>query len=117
MKCEKGEIYWIDFSSAQGAEIKGKHPALVIQNSATARSENLFTITVSALTSKKIELLNKLPFCVFLPKGEANLPKDSIVNLTQTFSIDKSRLESKLGRLSKEYLEQINEAIRIHFDV
>ena len=29
---KRGEIYFLDFSPSKGREIKGSHPALVIQN-------------------------------------------------------------------------------------
>ena len=29
---KRGEIYFLDFSPSKGREIKGSHPALIIQN-------------------------------------------------------------------------------------
>lgn len=41
------------------------------------------------------------PGNVALKKGEANLPKKSVVNISQVFTVNKSDLKEKIGMLSK----------------
>ena len=46
-------------------------------------------------------------FWVDLEEGEANLPKRSVVNVTQVYTVDKDDLTEKLGTLSSERVQQI----------
>ncbi|MCD4739064.1 MAG: type II toxin-antitoxin system PemK/MazF family toxin [Anaerolineae bacterium] len=65
----------------------------------------LNTVVVCALTSnlKRAEV----PGNVLLVKGEANLPKQSVVNVTQIFTVDKRDLVEWIGRLSRRRVRQI----------
>lgn len=49
-----------------------------------------------------------------LQKGEANLPKKSVVNISQIFSVNKSDLSEKIGTVSKQQrIAQILEGVRL----
>jgi mRNA interferase MazF len=50
---------------------------------------------------------------VALPKGSAELGEDSKVLLDQIRSVDKSRLERKIGKLSVEAMKKIDLAIHL----
>ena len=50
---------------------------------------------------------------VSLKKGEADLPKKSVVNISQIFTVNKSDLSEKIGTLSKQRIAQILEGIRL----
>jgi mRNA interferase MazF len=54
------------------------------------------------------------PFELLLPKGTGNLPKDSKVKADQIRTLDKTRLVKHIGKLKSEYLDLLNEAIKIH---
>ncbi len=47
-----------------------------------------------------------------LKKGEGNLPKRSVVTISQIFTVNKSDLVEKIGTLSKKRMLQILEGIR-----
>jgi mRNA interferase MazF len=48
-----------------------------------------------------------------LNKGEANLPKKSVVNISQIFTVNKSDLSEKIGTLSRDRISQILNGIRL----
>jgi mRNA interferase MazF len=50
---------------------------------------------------------------VTLKKGEANLPKKSVVNISQIFTVNKSDLSEKIGTISKQRIAKILEGIRL----
>ncbi|MBI4435879.1 MAG: type II toxin-antitoxin system PemK/MazF family toxin, partial [Candidatus Omnitrophica bacterium] len=56
------------------------------------------------------------PTNVHLPKGTGGLKENSTVLLSQIRTIDKTRLENKIGRLSESYMEKVDEAIRVSLD-
>ena len=110
MVIRNGSIYWVDFSPGKGSEPMGRRPGLVIQNDILNDSK-LNTVVMLAITSKL--KFGELPGNVFLRKGEANLPKRCVVNVTQFKSVDKKSLKEKIGTLSKERMEEIYQGIEL----
>ncbi len=104
MVIRKGSVYWVNFSPGKGSEPMGKRPGLVIQNDALNDSK-LNTVIVLAVTSTL--KLGELPGNVVLRKGEANMPKRCVINVTQIKSVDKTSLKEKIGSLSKKRMEEV----------
>ena len=46
-------------------------------------------------------------------KGEANLTKESIINITQIFTVDKRDIVEKIGSISSERMTQVLEGIQL----
>lgn len=110
MVIRQGEVYWIELGAPSGSEPGFRHPHVVIQNNLFNRSR-INTVVVCALTSnlKRAEA----PGNVLLDKDEANLPKRSVVNVSQLFTVDKRELEEKIGTLSAHRVQQIMDGIRL----
>jgi len=87
-------------------------PVVVVSNDVNNQFSG--TVTVLPITSKRIEKV--YPFEVFLPKGSANLPKDSKVKADQIRTLDKSRMVSHVGRLAETELRAVEKAIKVHLD-
>jgi mRNA interferase MazF len=100
----QGDVFWVDLGTPSGSGPGLLHPYVVIQNDIYNRSR-LNTVVVCGLTSnlKRAES----PGNVLLEEGEANLPKRSVVNVTQVYTVDKDDLTEKLGTLSFERVQQI----------
>jgi mRNA interferase MazF len=110
MVIRKGSLYWVDFSPGKGSEPIGHRPGLVIQND-ILNDSNLNTIIVLAITSTM--KFGELPGNVVLRKGEANLPKKCVINITQIKSVDKGSLKEKIGTLSKKRMDEVHEGVRL----
>ena len=110
MVINQGDIYWVDLGEPSGSEPAYRHPHLVIQNNIFNRSR-INTVVVCSLTSNLQRA--ESPGNVLLKKGEANLPKSSVVNITQIFTVDKRDLREKIGSLSRERIAQVLEGIEL----
>ena len=106
----QGDIFWVDLKEPSGSEPGYRHPHVVIQNNLFNRSL-INTVVVCSLTSNLKRA--KAPGNVLLTKGEANLPKKSVVNISQIFTVNKSDLSEKIGALSWERFNQVLEGIRL----
>ncbi len=104
MVINQGDVLWIDFGEPAGSEPGYRHPHVVIQNNLFNRSR-INTAVVCTVTSNLKRAV--APGNVVLNKGEANLPKKCVVNISQVFTVNKSDLSEKIGALSKERLYQI----------
>ena len=109
MNIKRGDIYYADLSPVVGSEQGGLRPVLIIQNDVGNKYSP--TIIAAATTSK----LNKakLPTHILLPSNTSCLPKDSVVLLEKIRTIDKSRLKEKIGELSPDIMQEINNALLI----
>jgi mRNA interferase MazF len=114
MVIRKGSVYWVDFSPAKGSEPMGKRPGLVLQNDLLNDSK-LNTVIVAAITSTM--KFGDLPGNVKLNKGEANLPRPSVINMTQIKTVDKRSLREKIGTLSKDRMIQVHKGLNLIMDL
>jgi mRNA interferase MazF len=110
----QGDIYWVKFGSPRDSGPSGKRPAIVIQNDLLNRT-NIRTTVVALLTSNL--KLAAVPGNVRLKKRAANLPKSSVVVVSQLATVDKSRLLEKIGTLERvkvaEVINGCQEVIRL----
>jgi|SRR5580698_4650671 mRNA interferase MazF len=99
----QGEVYWLTFAG-RGSEPDGRRPAVVVQHDRFNRSAIQTTI-VAAITSNL--RLAGMPGNVRLRKGESNLPRPCLVNVTQLRTVDRERLIEKVGHLSPARLREV----------
>ncbi len=104
MMINQGEIYWVPINEQGMSEPGITHPHVVIQDNVINHSR-INTVVVCALTTNIKRA--KAPGNVLLEVGEANLPKQSIVVVSQVSTVDKSQLGEYIGSLSQERLNQI----------
>ena len=110
MTIRQGDVYWIDLDEPQGSEPGYRHPHVVVQNNLFNASK-IGTVVVCALTSNLKR--GEAPGNVLLKKGEANLKKDSVVNITQLVTVDKTDLIQQIGTLSPARVRQIVDGIKL----
>ncbi|MDP3028625.1 MAG: type II toxin-antitoxin system PemK/MazF family toxin [Deltaproteobacteria bacterium] len=108
---KRGEVWLVNWNPARGSEQAGRRPALVIQND--IGNEKASTTIVAAISSS----LKIFPMNVKFEPPEGGLDSPSIVKTSQILTVDKKRLERRIGRLSKEKMEEVNEAIKLSLDL
>ena len=114
MVIRKGSIYWVDFSPGKGSEPMGRRPGLVIQANAVNDSK-INTVIMIAITSTL--KYGDLPGNVTLGKGEANIPKRCVINVSQIKSVDRESIREKIGTLTKEKMAAVEEGLRLILDL
>ena len=114
MVINQGDIYWIELDEPTGSESGYSHPHVVVQNN-VFNASRINTVIVCALTSniKRAEA----PGNVLLEKGEANLSKQSVVLVSQIFTVDKTQLGEFIGTLSERRVKQIIEGIYLMTEI
>lgn len=110
MVINQGDIYWVDFGEPIGSGPAYRHPHIVIQNNVFNRSR-INTVVLCALTSNVKRA--KAPGNVLLEKVEANLPKKSVVNVSQIFTVDKRFLDEYIGTVSKARMRDILAGVKL----
>lgn len=110
MVINQGDVVWIDLGEPSGSEPGYRRPYVVIQNNVFNYSR-ISTVVVCALTSNLKRA--QAPGNVLLDKGEANLPKQSVANISQIFTVDKRDLGEKIDTLSRRRVRQILDGLRL----
>jgi mRNA interferase MazF len=101
---QQGDVYWVDLGSPSGSGPGLLRPYVVVQNNVFNQSR-INTVVICGLTSnlRRAEALGN----VLLKDGEAQLPKPSVVNISQLYTVDKDDLVDKIGSLSRESLQEV----------
>ncbi len=105
---KRGELYYADLSPVVGSEQGGIRPVLIVQNDVGNKYSP--TVIAAAITSQ----LNKakLPTHIAL-RESCTLPKDSVVLLEQIRTIDKARLQDRIGEVNSDTMKKVNSALMI----
>lgn len=110
MVIHQGDIFWLDFGEPTDSGPGYRHPHVVVQNNVFNESR-IRTVLVCTLTSNLRR--GQAPGNVILSKGEANLPKASVANISQLYTVDKRILIDKIGTLSKPRINEIIAGIKL----
>jgi len=110
MEVARGEVWWVDLLDPAGSGPGGTRPVLVVQANAFNRSA-IATVVVAVITSNL--RIAEAPGNVLLPKGEGGLRKPSVVNISQIFTLDRSLLRSRAGKLRPATLEAVSQGLRL----
>jgi mRNA interferase MazF len=100
----QGDIYWVPVEAPGGLEPGVIHPHVVIQDNVINHSR-IQSVVVCALTSNRSRV--NIPGNVFLEAGEANLPKQSVVEVSKVSTVDKLQLGEYIGSLTEQRVKQI----------
>jgi mRNA interferase MazF len=106
----RGEIWWADLPTPVGSEPGYRRPIVIIQDDTFTQS-NLRTVIAIVITSN-LELARS-PGNVLLSSRKTGLPKDSVANVSQVLTIDKSFLTERIGSIPGNLQDEIDEGLRM----
>ena len=105
----RGDIWWANLPDPVGSAPGYRRPVLVIQDDTFTQSR-ISTVIVVIITSN-IQLA-EAPGNVILPCGVSGLLRDSVANISQIFTIDKTFLVEYIGSLPDYLQEEVDEGLR-----
>ena len=101
------DVYWADLNPFFGSEQGGTRPVLVLQNDAG----NFFSPTlIVAPMSSQVDKRTDLPTHIVLEQVRG-LDGPSLIMLEQLKTIDKRRVRSYAGKLTKEQMAEVEAAL------
>ena len=109
----RGDIFWADLDPVRGSEQGKTRPVLIIQND--IGNENSPVTIVACITSNLSR--KDYPTNVFITAKETGLNSDSVVLLNQIRTLDKTRLQNKIGSIPKLKMIEVGEALKISLNL
>ena len=107
---QRGEIWWASLPEPIASEPGYRRPVLVVQADRFNHSR-IATVIVVVITSNLN--LAQAPGNVILARGATGLSKDSVANVSQVVTLDKSFLTEPIGVLSPHLLERVDNGLRL----
>lgn len=104
----RGDVVRVRLDPTEGSEMQGQYrPSVVVQND-IGNQHSPTTIIIPLTDAKDKETY---PFQVLVQKGDGGLAKNSIAKGDQIRVIDRKRIKSKMGSLSTDIMDKIDEAL------
>lgn len=105
---KRGEIWWAELGLPEKSEPGYKRPVLIIQADGFNDSK-INTVVCIALTSNA--RLSDAPGNLLLSRKESKLSKESVVNVSQIVTLDKTILVEKVSTLPTEIMDRIEKGV------
>ena len=105
----RGDIWWSNLPELVGSSPGYTRPVLVVQSNRF--NESAINTVVIAIISRNTTLVGS-EGNVLLTKVQSNLPHDSVVNVSQLFTIDETTLRDHVGTLSEKKMTQVDNGLK-----
>ena len=106
----RGEIWWADLPAPRRSEPGFRRPVLVIQANSFNRSR-IQTVIVAVISSNL--RLADAPGNLLLPASVTGLPRDSVLNVSQLLTLDRSFLTELVSALPRRVQAEIDAGLRL----
>ena len=106
----RGSVCWVDLGAPGGRRPAKTRPVLVVQDDAVNASR-IATTVVAVITSNTG--LAGVGGNVFVPMSASGLTKDSVINVSQLLTVNKTDLEEPIGRLPQHLMTEVDEGLRL----
>ena len=110
MVIERGQIWWADLGEPRGSSPGFHRPIVIIQSNFFNRAR--INTLIAAIITTNLRLA-KMPGNILLSQRSSGLEKESVVNVTQLFTVDRDDLLEFVGTLSERKMEQLDEGLRL----
>ena len=110
MVIKRGQIWWAELPEPVGSGTGYRRPLLIIQSNDFNKSK-INTIIAAVITSNI--RLSAAPGNILLSTQKSKLPKESVINVSQLITIDKSFLTEKVNTLSNLIMANVDEGVRL----
>ncbi len=107
---KKGEVWWASLGEPRGSEPGFKRPVIIVSANEFNRS-TIKTVIVAVITSNL--RLAEAPGNFSLSKKDSGLAKESVVNISQLLTLDKSFLVKKSKKIPELKLLRLNEGLKL----
>ncbi len=93
-----------------GSELGYNRPVIIV--SSNEFNQSLIQTVIVVVVTSNLRLVDA-PGNFKITKKQSNLNKDSVVNVSQLITLDKTFLTEQVGKLNSKYISYLNEGVRL----
>ena len=112
----RGEVYWADLTPRSGSEQRGRRPVVVVSHDGFNAVPTWQTVIVVPLSTSDAQA-RRGPTAVLLTPGTAGLAKGGVAVCHQVTTLDRSKLQERLGILPTDAMSAVAEGLRAALDL
>ncbi len=107
---KRGEVWWANMPEPTASEPGFRRPIVIVQSDEFNLSR-INTVIVAAITSNV--RLSAAPGNVSLSKKSVGLNRESVVNVSQLLTLDRTFLTERVGKISRNKMQEVDEGVRL----
>lgn len=104
----RGDVWWVNLSPSRGHEQAGERPALVVSVDRFNKGPAGLIVVAPMTTTER-----NIPLHIPVLRPEANMDRTSYIQCDQPRCISRQRLSRKIGTVSDETMEKVDDRLRI----
>ncbi|HZS05084.1 MAG TPA: type II toxin-antitoxin system PemK/MazF family toxin [Blastocatellia bacterium] len=104
----RGEIWFVNLDPTKGRELAGSRPAIVLSVDPFNHGPADLVVVIPVTSKAK-----GIPFHVAVRPPEGGLKQESFIKCEDVRSISKERLLRRLGMVSNQTMEEVEDRVRI----
>ncbi|HBL27480.1 MAG TPA: PemK family transcriptional regulator [Acidobacteria bacterium] len=113
---KRGDVYWAELWPRSGSEQQGRRPVVVLSHDGFNEAPSWRSVIVVPCTSSQAQK-RRGPTVVALPPGTAGLKEDCVAACHQITTLDRSKLDQRIGSLPGAVLLAVEAGIRAALDL
>ncbi len=113
---KRGDVYWADLVPRSGSEQTGRRPVLVVSHDGFNQTPGWRSIIVVPISTSGSQA-GRGPTVVDVPGGTAGLARASVVVCHQVTTLDRAKLDKRVGALPPELLSEVESGLKAALDL
>jgi mRNA-degrading endonuclease toxin of MazEF toxin-antitoxin module len=113
---KRGELYWADLVPRSGSEQTGRRPVIVVSHDGFNQSAGWRSVIVVPMSTSASQA-RRGPTVVEIPGGLAGLPKTGVAVCHQVTTLDRAKLNKRIGVLSPDLLGEVEGGLKAALDL
>ena len=106
----RGEIWWASLPAPQGSGPGYRRPVVIVQSDPFNESR-INTVVIAAITSNT--RLSAAPGNILLSAEYSGLARESVINVSQVLTVDRSYLTERINALSRSVVARLDDGLRL----
>ena len=112
---KRGELYWAELVPRSDSEQTGRRPVIVVSHDGFNQAAGWRAVIVVPM-SMSASQARRGPTVVEIPGGVAGLPKTGVAICHQVTTLDRAKLNKRIGVLSPELLGEVEGGLKSALD-
>ena len=113
---KRGDVYWAELSPRSGSEQSGRRPVILLSNEVFLAHDTWRSLIVVPLSTSK-RLRKRGPTVIHVPRASLGLPSDSFAIGHQVTTLDRGKVNKRVGTLSPGLLREVERAVKVAMDL